>query len=133
MPRRTNNGIQRFHNENLILEVSAAVDRRKWYESKYEPFIDELCGVREYQKDAIRVALRYLLGGEYRDLRDLATKNYSSNEVLREKYGTRGNMERYLQLPDKLSSSLDLATGTGKSFVMYCIAAILLAEGAVDR
>ncbi|MEO7841443.1 MAG: DEAD/DEAH box helicase family protein [Anaerolineales bacterium] len=42
-------------------------------------------------------------------------------------------MERHLQLPDQLSASLDLATGTGKSYVLYGIAAILLAEGAVDR
>src|SRR3989338_10547579 len=133
MPRRTNNGIQSFHNENLVLEVGSSVDRRKWDENKYEAFIDELCGTREYQKDAIRVALRYLLGSEHRDLRDLATKNFSSNEILREKYATRENMERHLQLPDKLSASLDLATGTGKSYVMYGIAAIMLAEGAVDR
>ena len=133
MSKRANNGIQRFHNENLVLEVSASVDRRKWDESKYEPFIDELCGPREYQKDAIRVALRYLLGGEYRDLREMAAKNFSSNEVLRDRYGTRESMERHLQFPSQLSASLDLATGTGKSYVMYGIAAIMLAEGAVDR
>jgi len=133
MPRRTNNGIKRFHNEDLLLEVSPSVDRRKWDESRYEPFIDELCGVREYQKEAIRTALRYLLGGEYRDLRELAGKNFERNSVLREKYSSRGNMERHLQLPDQLASSLDLATGTGKSYVMYGIAAIMLAEGTIDR
>lgn len=133
MPKRINNGIQRFHNEDLVLEVSASIDRRKWDESKYEAFIDELCGNREYQKDAIHVALRYLLGGEYRDLRSLATKNFASNESLRARYGTRESMERHLQFPDQLSASLDLATGTGKSYVMYGIAAIMLAEGMVDR
>lgn len=132
MPRRTN-GTKRFHNEDLVLEVSTSVDRRKWDEDKYEVFIDELCGVREYQKDAIRAALRYLLGGEYRDLRELTRKNFEHNEVLRDKYGSFGNMERHLQLPDQLAASLDLATGTGKSYVMYGIAAIMLAEGAVDR
>ena len=132
MPRRTN-GTKRFHNEDLVLEVSTSVDRRKWDENKYEAFLDELCGVREYQKDAIRAAMRYLLGGEYRDLRDLAGKNFEHNEVLRDKYGSRGNMEQHLQLPDQLTASLDLATGTGKSYVMYGIAAIMLAEGAVDR
>jgi len=132
MPRITN-GTQRFHNENLVLEVSSSVDRRKWDENKYEAFLDELCGIREYQKDAIRASMRYLLGGEYQDLRNLAGKNFEHNEVLRDKYGSIGNMERYLQLPDQLSASLDLATGTGKSYVMYGIAAIMLAEGAVDR
>ena len=132
MPRRTN-GTRRFHNEDLVLEVSTSVDRRKWDENKYESFIDELCENREYQKEAIRTAMRYLLGGEYRDLRDLAKKKFEQNEVLRSKYGSMGNMERHLQLPDQLAASLDLATGTGKSYVMYGIAAIMLAEGAVDR
>ena len=38
-----------------------------------------------------------------------------------------------LTFPDKLSGTLDIATGTGKSFVMYGLAAIMLAEGIVDR
>ena len=38
-----------------------------------------------------------------------------------------------MQLRDRKSVSLDLATGTGKSFVMYALAAIALAEGVVDR
>lgn len=131
MPRR--NGTKQFHNEDLVLEVSASVDRRKWDENKYEAFIDELCENREYQKDAIRAALRYLFGGEYRDLRDLAAKNFERSELLRDKYGSVSNMDRHLQFPDQLAASLDLATGTGKSYVMYGIAAIMLAEGAVDR
>jgi type III restriction enzyme len=36
-------------------------------------------------------------------------------------------------LPDQLSCSVDLATATGKSYVMYGIARIMLAEGVVDR
>ncbi len=127
------NGTKRFHNENLVLKVSTSVDRNKWDENKYEAFIDELCENREYQTEAIRAALRYLLGGEYRDLRDLSVKNFERNEVLHDKYGSVGNMEQYLQFPNQLAASLDLATGTGKSYVMYGIAAIMLAEGAVDR
>lgn len=133
MPRRRHNGTKRFHNEDLVLEVSASADRHKWDESKYEPFIDELCGIREYQKKAIQTTLRYLLGDGYRDLRDLAGKNFEHSPILRDKYGSRRNMEYHLQLPDKLAASLDLATGTGKSYVMYGIAAIMLAEGMVDR
>ena len=48
---------QRFRNEDLVLKVSPAVNRSRWDESRYEAFLDELCGTREYQKDAIRVAL----------------------------------------------------------------------------
>lgn len=124
---------QRFRNEDLILRVSTAVDRATWDESTYEAFIDELCGHREYQKEAIRVSLRYLLGGEYSDLRALAKQNFDENPVLTQRYGSWEGMQRHLQLPDQLAASLDLATGTGKSYVLYGLAAILLAEGAVDR
>jgi len=34
---------------------------------------------------------------------------------------------------DKLSCTIDLATGTGKTWVMYAVARILLAEGVVDN
>lgn len=124
---------QRFRNEDLMLNVSKAVDRKKWDESRYEAFIDALCGDREYQKESIRVTLRYLLGGEYSCLKDLAKANYEENSLLEARYGSWSGMERHLQLSQQLSASLDLATGTGKSYVLYGIAAILMAEGVVDR
>ena len=128
------NDIVKFRNEDLLLQVSSAIKRERWDEGKYEPFLDALCvDGREYQKEAIRVAVRYLLGGEYDNLRDLAKRNFDKNDTLKEKYGSFQGMEKTLQLPDQLSASLDLATGTGKSYVMYGIAAILFAEGAVDR
>lgn len=133
MPRQPHAENQRFHNEDLVLEVSSSIDRKKWDEDKYDQFLDELCGRREYQKEAILVALRYLLGQEYKDLRALAKSNFESSDALRDRYGSWENMQRNLQLPEQLAASLDLATGTGKSYVMYAIAAIMLAEGAVDR
>jgi len=131
MPRNADR--RKFRNEDLILKVSKAVDRKIWDEGKYESFLDELCGDREYQKEAIRTTLRYLLSVEYRNLRDLAKANYEANDVLEERYGSWQGMERHLQLPEQLSCSLDLATGVGKSYVLYGLAAILLAVGTVDR
>lgn len=122
-----------FRNEDLVLKVSENIDPAKWDESKYEAFVDELCGYREYQKDAIRKTLRYLLSGKYADLLALAKENFNQNTELQERYGSWAAMERQLQLPNQLSCSLDQATGSGKSYVLYGIAAILLAEGAVDR
>lgn len=124
---------QTFRNQDLVLRVSPSVDPARFDITKYEPFLDALCGNREYQKEAIRVVLRYLLGGRYPDLRALAEENFHSNETLRDRYGTFAEMARHLQLPDQLSCSVDLATATGKSYVMYGIARIMLAEGAVDR
>lgn len=124
---------QTFKNEDLVLKVSPNVDPAVWDESKYEAFIDELCGLREYQKEAVRTVMRYLAGGKYRSLCELAKENFDSNDELQQRYGSWSGMERHLQLPEQLSCSIDMATGTGKSYVLYGLAAILLAEGIVDR
>jgi type III restriction enzyme len=124
---------QQFRNEDLVLRVSRNVDPARFDVSRYEQFVDALCGTREYQKEAIRVTLRYFLGERYTSLRQLAEENFHSNEALGQRYGTFREMERHLQMPDQLSCSVDLATATGKSFVMYGIARIMLAHGAVDR
>lgn len=124
---------QTFRNQDLVLRVSPSVDPARFDITRYEPFLDVLCGTREYQKEAIRTVLRYLLGGRYANLRALAEENFHSNETIRARYGTFAEMARHLQLPDQLSCSVDLATATGKSYVMYGIARIMLAEGVVDR
>lgn len=118
---------------DLVLKVSENIDPERFDISKYEAFLDALCGTREFQKEAIRTVLRYLLGGRYKNLRDLAKENYDNNPILKELYPTFSDFERHLQLPNKLSCTIDLATGTGKSYVLYGIARIMLAEGAVDR
>lgn len=124
---------QTFQNKDLVLKVSPNYDPKRFDPNKYEAFLDALCGDREYQKEAIREVLRYFLGGEYRSLRDLAEKNYHGNPKLQEKYSSFEDFVSHLQLPDKLSCSLEHATATGKSYVMYGIARILLAEGPVDN
>ncbi len=122
-----------FRNEDLILKVTENIDPKKWDEGKYEAFLDELCGYREYQKEAIRTTLRFLLGGKYANLRALAKENFDNNTELQERYGSWAGMEKQLQLPEQLACSVDQATGTGKSYALYGLALILLAEGVVDR
>ncbi|HEY5911627.1 MAG TPA: DEAD/DEAH box helicase family protein [Verrucomicrobiae bacterium] len=122
-----------FRNEDLVLKVSTDIDPKVSDESRYEAFLDELCASREYQKDAIRTTLRFLLGGKYANLRALAKENFDDNDELQQRYGSWAGMETHLQLPDQLSCSIDQATGTGKSYVLYGLAMILLAEGAADR
>jgi len=124
---------QIFKNQDLVLKVSPNIDPDKFDINKYEAFLDALCGEREYQKEAIRVTLRYLLGGQYNNLKELAEENYQQNPVLQERYGTLSDFQKHLQLPDKLSCTIDLATATGKSYVLYGIARIMLAEGSVDQ
>ena len=124
---------KRFLNQDLVLQVSKNIDPTVFDIDKYEGFIDALCGERNYQKEAIRTTLRYMLGGQYKNLMELAEENFNSNEKLRDLYGSCIEMKKHLQFPDKLSCSIDHATGTGKSYVIYGIARIMLAEGVVDH
>ncbi len=123
---------QHFLNQDLVLKVSKNVNPAVFDINKYESFLDALCGEREYQKTAIRNTLAYLLSGNYKSVADLAEENYHNNETMQKFYGTFEQFRKHLQFPNKLSCSLDMATGTGKSYVIYGIARILLAEGAVD-
>lgn len=124
---------QTFQNKDLVLKVSPNYDPKRFDPNKYEDFLDALCTDREYQKEAIRDTIRYFLCGEYKSLKELAEENYHKNPKLQEKYSSFEDFLEHLQLPEKLSCSLDHATATGKSYVMYGIARILLAVGAVDQ
>lgn len=119
-------------NQDLILQVSKNVDPSKFDLIQFEPFIDALCGEREYQKEAIRSTLMYFLGGQYSNLKELAKENFNHNGKLSDFYGSFKELEKRLQIPNKLSCSIDLATGTGKSWVLYGVARIMLALGVVD-
>ena len=122
-----------FRNEDLVLKITENIDPNQWDEDEYESFLDELCGHRGYQNEAIRTTLGFLLGGKYASLRALAKENFKNNTELQDLYGSWAGMEKHLQLPEQLACSVDQATGTGKSYVLYGIALILLAEDAVDR
>jgi len=122
-----------FKNQDLVLLVDKNIDPLILDLNKYEPFLDVLCSSRNYQKEAIRETVRFLLGEKYKNIKDLAEENYNRNENLQEKYSNEKDFYKTLPLIDKLNCSIDLATGTGKSYVMYGIAQIMLCEGAVDR
>lgn len=124
---------EKYKNQDLVLRVDPNVDPSVLDLNKYDQFLDTLCVGREYQKEAISEAVKFLLGGKYKNTKDLAEENYHNNEVIQEKYPNEKSFYKTLSLADKQNCSIDLATGTGKSYVMYGIAQILLAEGVIDR
>src|SRR5215218_8827337 len=111
-----------FRNEDLVLAVKPDYDPALINLDAYEAFLDALCEDREYQKEAIRTVCRFLGGGEYSSTANLAEENYRANPVLAEKYRSLDGLIATLPFADKLACSVDLATATGKSWVMYGIA-----------
>lgn len=122
-----------FNQKDLLLKVNKNYDKSKLNLDRWEPYLEALCTDREYQKEAIKNAVIYLASGKYQRIEDLVEENYRENVELSKKFPTLDDYKLNLQISDKLFANIDLATGTGKSYVIYGIAQILLAEGIVKR
>lgn len=116
---------------DLVLKLSE--EANNFDISKYEDFINELCGAWEFQIEATRKVLKFFLSGKYRNTEDLVRENFQKNEVMQGFFQNEEQILSDLLLKDKLSCTIDLATGTGKTWVMYAVARIMLAEGKVDN
>jgi type III restriction enzyme len=116
---------------DLILKLSEKANN--FDISKYEDFIAELCSDREYQIEAIRKVIKFFLSGEYKNVEDLIRENFKTNEAMQEFFRDEEELLADVLFRDRLSCTIDLATGTGKTWVMYAVARIMLAEGKVDN
>lgn len=125
--------IKIYKTQDLVLQVKKSYDPANLNLKKWVSFIEALCGPREFQKEAIETAIIYLASGQYKSIEDLVTENWNNNIELRERYNDLREYERKLPLPSKLSAVIDLATGTGKSYVIYGIAQIALGLELVDK
>lgn len=98
-----------------------------------EEYVKELAGSRTYQFDAIKKTLVYLWGGRWKDLNQLATENFRKKHAIQERFLTEENFLHHLPLPDKLSGVIHMATGTGKSYVIFAIAYLSVVMKLVKR
>jgi type III restriction enzyme len=116
--------------DDLVLKLKPKVKNLDL--SKYEDFVEELCGDWEFQKESIRHVIAYFISNEYSNSKDLLLDNLKKNKLLKQ-VETEDFWLDKLAFPDKKACTLDLATGTGKTWVIYAVARILLAEGMVDQ
>ena len=126
-------GIRKIDLKNLVLRVDKNYDHSIIDLNDWQDYLDCLCGDRDYQKEAIKTVLIYLLSGKYSSINDLVVENYNSNEDIKAEYTSVSHYLKKLQFPNMLSGVVDLATGTGKSFAIFGIAHIMLLIGAVKR
>jgi len=125
--------IKIYKTQDLVLQVKQNYNPAKLNLKKWVSFLDVLCGDREFQKEAIRDAIIFLASGEYKSIEDLVEENFRNNNELQKRYKNVRDYQKNLPLPHKLSAVIDLATGTGKSYVIYGIAQIALGLGLVDK
>lgn len=102
--------------------------------NKYDSFLDILSSEDySFQKEAIKKCLSFFISSKYKNISDLAEENYSNSEVLKKLYTDFNQYILNFPISDKKICSIDLATGTGKSYVIYGVAILMLAEKIVDR
>jgi type III restriction enzyme len=125
--------IHPVRNEDLVLKISASQELRTIIE-KYDAFLDLFFDEEYYfLREAAYETLYFLFSKSYLSISDLAKENFKENPKLAQKYGNLSGLLNSLQLPDKKSCTVDLATGTGKSYLIYALAQIAMHADLVDQ
>ncbi len=118
-----------INTNNLVLQISRTPPK---FLNEWEDFLNELCENRKYQKEAIIQAITFVV--QYNSVSELFIDNYKKNPVLKNVYKTEEDFLKRIQLnPNTKSINIDIATGGGKSYVMYGIAQIMLSEKMISK
>lgn len=121
-------------NEDFVLGLNNASYEARSSVARFEPFFEALSLERyAFQREAMRRALLFLASENYADTSALATEHFNASDKLRAHFAKQPNYLAKFALRDRKAISLDLATGAGKSFVLYGIARTALAMGLVDK
>lgn len=126
--------IQKINLSDHTLDINIRkCNYQKFDFSEIEDFVRELAGGREFQYKAIKEVMIYLWGGSYTDITQLAKENYAKKPGIQHRFQSEQNFLRHLPLPDRLSGVVHMATGTGKSYVIFAITYLSLIMGKVKR
>lgn len=129
MPR-----VQKINLSDHTLDINIRkCNYQKFDFSEVEDFVRELSGGRDFQYKSIKEVMIYLWGGSYTDVTQLAKENYAKKPGIQHRFQSEQNFLRHLPLPDRLSGVIHMATGTGKSYVIFAIAYLSLILDKVKR
>jgi type III restriction enzyme len=126
--------VEKLYLSNHTLDINVHKCNYDMFDfSDVEDFVRELVGSRDYQFKAIKELMIYLWGGSYQDVSELARENFAKKTEIQQRFQSEENFLRQLPLPDRLSGVVHLATGTGKSYVMFALAYLSIILGKVKR
>jgi len=134
---RRQKAIKRLNLSDHTLDINIRrCNYNKFNFSEIEDYVRELVGSRDYQYDAIKQVMIYLWGGSYKSIADLGKENFNNvkeRAQIQQRFGTEASFLNNLPLPDRLSGVVHMATGTGKSYVIFAIAYLSLVMGLTRR
>ena len=126
--------IKRLNLSDHTLDINIRkCNYNKFNFSEIEDYVRELVGSRDYQYDAIKQVMIYLWGGGYRSITDLGKESYEQKLQIQQRFGTETNFFHNMPLPDRRSGVVHMATGTGKSYVIFAIAYLSLVMELIKR
>jgi len=123
-----------YKNSDFILQIDDYSPEVLSIVNKYDAFLDALTTADfEHVREAIRKAIHFFVTNKYANTEQVATHTFNASEKLQNRYRDLSEYLGHIMIRDRKSYSIDLATGTGKSWVIYGVAQIMLAEGLVDK
>ena len=121
-----------IRNTDLVLKYSD--DAVNNILNKYDTYLETLYNDDySFHRDAVKATIGFLLTEKYKTMEDLAKENYSKNQKIKDRYPSKEDYLGAFPLGKYKACSLDLATGSGKSFLMFGIAQVMLCEEAIDK
>lgn len=123
-----------YKNSDFILKIDDSSQKVMSIVNKYDAFLEALTTADfEHVREAIRKAIHFFVTDKYANTEQAAIYTFNGSEKLQNKYRDLKEYLEHVRIKDKKSYTIDLATGTGKSWVIYGVAQIMLAEGLVDK
>jgi len=136
-PRRTTRRIRTVEKLNLSEHTLDINIRKCSYEkfrfSDIEEYVRTITSGREYQYQAIKHTMIYLWGGGYKNVAELAKENFIKKQHIRERFGSEEIMLGHLPFADRISGVVHMATGTGKSWVLFAVAYLSIVMNLTKR
>ncbi|MDO9546415.1 MAG: DEAD/DEAH box helicase family protein [Pelolinea sp.] len=134
MPLKRIQQVEKLNLSEHTLDINIRkCNYEKFRFSDIEEYVSAVAGGREYQYQAIKQTMIYLWGGGYKNANELAKENFVQKVHIQERFGSEEIMLGHLPLGDRLSGVVHMATGTGKSFVIFAIAYLSLVMGLTKR
>lgn len=126
--------VEKLNLSEHTLDINIRKCRYEKFRFSYiEDYVRAVTGGREYQYQAIKHTMIYLWGGGYKNVAELAKENFIKKIHIQERFGSEEIMLGHLPLADILSGVVHMATGTGKSYVIFAVAYLSLVMGLAKR
>jgi type III restriction enzyme len=123
-----------YKNSDFLLAIDDNSEKTLSIVHKYDVFLDAFTTANfGHVREAVKKAVHFFITDKYKNTEQVAIQTYNKSEKLLNRYSSLKDYLDHIRIKDKKSFSIDLATGTGKSWVIYGVAQIMLAEGLVDK